>query len=132
MSWTPFVDSQFVAPSNGLIQKGFIMGRDGTIWGVTDGWAVTAQEAKNLAGQVANPSSVPATGITLGGVKYMGLVADEENFQGFSSTKKQGVSGVVLKSAVIVGLFGEPHKNPNAYSFLKGVADSLVNAGTLQ
>ncbi|KAG2375389.1 hypothetical protein C9374_010013 [Naegleria lovaniensis] len=132
MSWTPFVDGQFVTPSQGLIQKALIMGRDGTIWGVTAGWNVTAQEAKTLAGQAANPSSVPSTGITLGGVKYMGLLADEENFQGFSSAKKQGVSGVVLKGSIIVGLFGEPHKNPNVYSYMKKIADQLVEQGTLQ
>ena len=132
MSWTPFVDGQFVNSSGGLIQKALIMGRDGTIWGISAGWNVTAQEAKAVAGQAANPSTVPSTGITLGGVKYMGLLADEENFQGFSSAKKQGVSGVTLKGSIIIALFGEPHKNPNVYAFMKKVADSLVEAGTLQ
>jgi len=132
MSWTPFVNDQFVTPSGGIIAKALIMGRDGTIWGITDGWNVSAQEAKTVASQAANPTLVPANGLTLAGVKYMGLVADEENFQGFNNSAKAGVSGVTLKTAIIIGLFNQPHKNPNAYSFLKGVADNLVEAGTLQ
>ncbi|KAL9652970.1 hypothetical protein ABK040_015485 [Willaertia magna] len=132
MSWTPFVDGQFVQSSGGLINAALIMGRDGTVWGNSANWPVTAQEAKTLAGQVANPTTIPAQGITLGGQKYMGLLADEENFQGFANAVKQGVSGVILGSCIIVGKFGEPHKNPNAYSFMKKVADALVEQGTLQ
>ena len=132
MSWTPFIDGQFVQPSGGLVQKALIMGRDGTIWGLTDGWNVTAQEARTVAGQAANPSTVPSTGITLGGAKYMGLVADEESFQGFSSSTKKGVCGVTLKTCVIVVLFGEPHKNPNVFSYMKRVVDQLVENRYLQ
>ena len=114
--------------SMGLIDKVVMIGRDGEIWGIAGRWKITSEEAQVIAQQVKQPALFMARGISLGGIKYMGLVSNEENFQGYKHAVKGGVNGIISDKVIIIGGFSEPHQNSAAHSFMKGVCLNLLEA----
>ena len=49
----------------------------GAAWAQSPGWALKAGEGAALAALFKNPANVFASGVTVGGVKYMGIKGDE-------------------------------------------------------
>ncbi|EFC49660.1 predicted protein, partial [Naegleria gruberi] len=101
LPWTAWVQGALLAP---LAQSGasavLLMGADGSMWGLAGQWNVSAQEAATLANAIKTSAGAPIS-CTLGGVKFMGMRADDSEFVS-NSTQKTCVCGHMLKKTTIV------------------------------
>ncbi len=66
---------QYARVTNGL-------GRDGSLWATSRGFAVKPDEVKTLVKAYADPSGIRANGLHLGGEKYITLRADDRSIYG--------------------------------------------------
>ena len=131
MSWQAYVDQNLVG--TGKLNKAAIHGHDGTLWATTQGFAVNTvnnnqinpNEVKTLASAFKDASGIRASGLHLGGVKYIALRADDRSIYG-----KKGQGGVVCvktKQAILIGLYDEPIQPGEATKVVEGLADYLIS-----
>ncbi|MFD4786125.1 profilin [Streptomyces sp. NPDC058459] len=120
-SWQEYVDEQ-------LVGTGHV--RSGAIIGVTDGgtWAASRDVIKANEGPVIvqlfkNPGEAFARGITVGGVKYMAIKADDSSIYG-----KKGATGVALAKTgktIVIGYYDEKQQSGNAAREVEKLAEHL-------
>ena len=99
MSWQDYVDQQLLA--TGRVTEGAICGHDGSVWAASAGYNVT--EGAAIAPLFANPSSAYSSGITLGGVKYKVVRADERSI--YAKLGTDGAAVVKTGQSFVVGTY---------------------------
>ncbi|KAI3657905.1 hypothetical protein MP638_003542 [Amoeboaphelidium occidentale] len=103
MSWQQYVDGNLVG--TGKITKAAIHGLDGNPWATTAGFTVKPDEAKTLVKAFSDASGIRASGLLIGGEKFIALRADDRSIYA-----KKGANGVVCvktKQAVIIGYYDD-------------------------
>eukprot|EP01133_Synstelium_polycarpum_P016990 gene16990-20219_t len=75
--------------ATGAVGKGVIIGLDGNTLACTAGFSMKAGEGSALINLFKNPANCFASGITVGGVKYMGIKGDPLSVYG-----KNGPTGL--------------------------------------
>jgi len=106
MSWDGYIDNM-VASGKETISKGCIIGLNGSVWtpsGTGVVLPISAPEAKKIADSMAPKNEtvggvLAASGITIGGTKYM-FLRDFDGDGRIISCKKVGVGNLVLQSTI--------------------------------
>lgn len=134
MAWNGYIDSVMAGCNAGCDKVALIGLQGGGIW--TNGdhashWAISAQEATLIASNLAtdNYTSFQASGIMIGGTKYMFLRKDEDEGLVLGKKKEDGAVTVQKSgTAVIIAHCkeGSPHADVNKgvqliIDYLKGV-----------
>jgi len=121
MSWQSYVDDQLVG--TGQISKGIIIGHDGSKWAASSGFDLMAGEGAAIAALFKNPSEVFVKGVTINGVKYMGIKGDESSIYG-----KKGATGVAIAKTgqvILLGYYDEKVQPGNAVLVVETLGDYL-------
>jgi len=121
--WKPYVD--LIMKGTG-IKAGGIFGTDGATWGA-EGVAASVQEAKDLAAGLKDNSKFQASGIVVGGVKYMFLNAPAA---GLAIGRKGPTTALLVQTnkATVVALTKDG-ANPGNVTSHTFVADDLKKKG---
>ncbi|KOX00260.1 MULTISPECIES: profilin [unclassified Streptomyces] len=123
MSWQAYVDDQLVG--TGRLQYGAIISAaDGSAWALSNGFGLTADEGAAIVALFKNPADVFTMGVTVAGVKYTGIKADDRSIYG-----KKGATGVALaKTAqtIVIGYYNEKGQPGNAAMTVEKFADYLT------
>jgi len=91
------------------------------------GWGLKAGEGAGIGTLFKNPADVFAKGVTVNGVKYMGIKGDDRSIYG-----KKGATGVVLVKTgqcILVGYYDETKQPGNAALAAEKLADYLLENG---
>ncbi|KJH50901.1 Profilin [Dictyocaulus viviparus] len=89
MSWTDLVNNNLVGSGN--VSKAAICGFDGSIWGKSDNFKITPEEAAAAGRGFANKDGLLGTGLKFEGEKYFVLNADDDRVIG-----KKGSQGFFI------------------------------------
>jgi profilin len=125
MSWQAYIDTSLVG--SGCVQKAAILGHDGSTWATSAGFSVKAPEAKALAQAFSNPAAAPAAGLTIDGVKYIVLRADEKSI--YAKKGNSGLCCVKTGKAMLVGFYDQPTQPGQASSVVEKLGDYLREVG---
>ncbi|KRZ39406.1 Profilin-3, partial [Trichinella pseudospiralis] len=93
MSWNDLVQNNLIGTQ--CVSKAAICSLDGQIWGVSDNFQLTQQEALAAANAFKNKEGIQANGLKLEGKKYFVLQADDERIIG----KRESSGFFVYKTA---------------------------------
>lgn len=133
MSWQPYVDDQMVGTKN--IKKGAIVGHDGSVWAITNGWSLQAKDVlavfksqsdNSLFQKGAALPNVDDNGKEAPGT-YKVLRADERSIY-----LRLGTNGYILVktgSAYLVGWYDKSIQSGSATSTMEKLADYLIEQG---
>ncbi|EFA77850.1 hypothetical protein PPL_09348 [Heterostelium album PN500] len=126
MSWQGYVDEQLIG--TGLLENAAILSvADGSVWGVKPSDFIKSGEGANIVELYKSPSNAFSKGIVIGGVKYMGIKADERSLYG-----KKGATGVACaktNQCIIIGYYNEKQQPGNAALCVEKLADYLIDNG---
>ncbi|KAN0042659.1 hypothetical protein ACTA71_011469 [Dictyostelium dimigraforme] len=103
MSWQQYIDEQLIG--SGLCSAAILSNSDGSVWAKSPNMTISKQEADALIALYKNPAEVFAKGVTVGGIKYMGIKGDPQSIYG-----KKGPGGIVLVKTIqtiIIGIYDE-------------------------
>jgi profilin len=123
MSWQAYVDNNLVGAG---LQSAAIFGHNGGQWATSAGFAVSAGEAKALIAGFTNPDGLRASGLTIAGIKYIVLRADDRSIYG-----KKGAGGVITVKtgqAVLIGTYNENLQPGQAANVVEKLADYLIDS----
>lgn len=126
MSWQSYVDEQLVG-SGHLEHGAIISAADGGTWAESSGFPFQGSEGAGIVALYKNPADVFAKGVTVGGVKYMGIKADDRSIYG-----KKGATGVALaktSQCILIGYYNEKQQPGNAALAVEKLADYLIDNG---
>ncbi len=79
--WQSYVDDQLIG-SGKVRGAAIIAAADGTVWAQSPDLAIRAGEGAAIVALYKKPDDVFATGVTAGGIKYMGTKADDRSIYG--------------------------------------------------
>lgn len=139
MSWQSYVDDHLIKTK--IISGAVIAGHDGNIWafgGVhtppeprdenhREPFTPTADELKKLISNFGKTDILAASGVVVGGKKYMYLSSTDKVVRA-----KKGVSGVhVMKTTqtVIVAIYDKPVTAEEAAMTTEKLGDYLISVG---
>merc|ERR1712062_134087 len=125
MSWQSYVDDQLLA--TGMVTAAAIAGHDGSIWAKSGGFNCSPDEVKKILGSWDNTSAMGMNGVTVNGLKYMFLSANDKVVRG-----KKGSSGVHIcktTQAVIVSTYKEPVVPEQCANATEKLGDYLISVG---
>merc|ERR1712168_456089 len=125
MSWQSYVDDQLLATKMG--SQAAICGHDGNVWATSSGFGESAGELKHIATNFGNMSVMPMSGITVGGIKFIFLSANDKVMRG-----KKGTGGVhIMKTvqAIIVSVYKEPVVAEQCATVTEKLGEYLVGVG---
>ena len=125
MSWQAYIDSSLVG--TGHIKRALIAGHNGATWAGSAGFTPSAAEVTAIIRGFTDNAGIQGSGITLAGVKYMTLRADNRSIYG-----KKGAGGVVIVKtgqAVIIGVYEEGTQPGQATTVVEKLADYLIENG---
>lgn len=117
-----YVDSHLVGTGN--CKRAIIIGHDASTWAATAGFSIKPDEAKKIVNAFNDPSSALSSGITVAGVKYMTLKADNRSVYG-----KKGATGfcaVKTNQSVLIGLYDEQIQPGVCANTVEKLADYLI------
>jgi profilin len=117
-----YVDSHLVG--TGAVKRAIIIGHDGSTWAATASFSIKPDEAKKIVNAFNDSSSALSSGITLAGVKYMTLKADNRSVYG-----KKGATGfcaVKTNQSVLIAFYDETIQPGNCASTVEKLADYLI------
>ncbi|WKX97815.1 hypothetical protein Q1695_013472 [Nippostrongylus brasiliensis] len=103
MSWADLVNNNLVGSGN--VSKAAICGFDGSVWGKSENFKITAEEAAAAGRGFTNKDGLLGTGLKFEGEKYLVLNADDDRIIG-----KKGPQGFFIYKtgqAVIIALYEE-------------------------
>ncbi|KAF2070068.1 hypothetical protein CYY_008614 [Polysphondylium violaceum] len=120
--WQQYVDEQLVG--TGHVEDACILGIDGITWASSNGMDLKVGEGQALAALFETPTNAFAQGITIGGVNYMGLKADERSIHGKDGAK--GIVSVKTTGCIIVGRYNENQEPFNPSHIYEKLADYIV------
>jgi len=123
--WDSFVQDQLLG--TGQSSGAAIIGAfDGSVW-AADSLSLKAGEGSAIVNLFRNPSNVFASGITVGGVKYLGIKGDEQSIYG-----KKGATGVIIAKTnqlIIISIYNERQQPGNAALVVEKLADYFRDNG---
>ncbi|MFE9783267.1 profilin [Streptomyces sp. NPDC005775] len=125
MSWQTYVDEHLV--KSGACTAGAIIGFDGTTWAQSAGFALKVGEGQAIVALFQNPADVFPRGVTVAGVKYMGVKGEERSIHG-----KKGATGVGLgktNQCIVIGYYNETRQPGNAAVAVQSLTDHLLANG---
>jgi profilin len=120
--WQSYVESNMVM--TGFVTVGAILGHDGSIWAISPGFNVSADETKKLFAGYSDPSPLRAGGLFINGQRYLVLKADDRSIYG-----KKGTGGVITVKtgqAILVGLYDEKIQPGQCANVMEKLADYLI------
>eukprot|EP01133_Synstelium_polycarpum_P004366 gene4366-5101_t len=124
MSWQAYVDDQ-------LLPHGFceaaLVGLTGGNWAISKGLNVTAAEGTQLTQNFNDFNKFFASGINVGGVKYLVVKADARSAYG-----KKGAGGIICVKTgkcILVGVYDEKLQPGQAATIVEKLADYLISTG---
>eukprot|EP00179_Madagascaria_erythrocladioides_P004539 CAMPEP_0198310286 /NCGR_PEP_ID=MMETSP1450-20131203/2407_1 /TAXON_ID=753684 ORGANISM="Madagascaria erythrocladiodes, Strain CCMP3234" /NCGR_SAMPLE_ID=MMETSP1450 /ASSEMBLY_ACC=CAM_ASM_001115 /LENGTH=125 /DNA_ID=CAMNT_0044013103 /DNA_START=72 /DNA_END=449 /DNA_ORIENTATION=- len=121
MSWQDYVSTNLVG--SGMCKKAAIIGLDGGMW-ADGGSGLQGTEGAAVAKLFQDPGSAFASGIRVGGTKYLCIKADERSIYG-----KKGAGGVVCvktNMAVLIGIYDETVQPGQCTATVEKLADYLL------
>lgn len=124
MSWDSYRDTLI---KSGSVTKAAVVGHEGGVWSSSPGLEITADEIKTLIRGLSNAEALQASGVRVGGQKYMYILSDETQIQG-----KQGATGISIAKAgkcLIIGIYGDGQQPGNCRTQVESVRDYLVSVG---
>jgi len=69
MSWQSYVDDHLIG--SGCVTQAAIFGTGGDQWAASKGFKVKPDEVKSLVANFSKPDKLAASGVIIGGTKYM-------------------------------------------------------------
>jgi len=125
MSWNDLVQNNLLGSK--FVSKAAIVGTNGVVWGKSDGFQLSDQEAVNAANAFSGKDSVQAGGLVLEGEKYFVLNADEDRIIG----KKQSKGFFIYKTpqTVIISLYNEGIQPEQCSKVTGDLADYFKRTG---
>lgn len=129
MSWDSYRDNLIASQ---CVDKVVICGiPDGSVWTQSPGIAINPAEVKAIiAGFKKGPGgrdALQASGVTLGGVKYMFILGEDDAIQA-----KKGAAGLsIAKSGkcMIIGIYKDGQQPGNCRAQVERMRDYLKNQG---
>ncbi|KAG0142588.1 hypothetical protein CROQUDRAFT_662377 [Cronartium quercuum f. sp. fusiforme G11] len=125
MSWQTYVDGNLIG--TGFFSDAAILGLAGGTWASSPNFTITPKEQTDLTRGYEDLTSIQASGIHLGGVKYLTLQADERSIYG-----RKGGSGCICvktKQAIIVAIYKPGVQPGSATKATEDLADYLISSG---
>jgi len=110
-----------------MVSQAVICGHDGNIWAASAGFGVTAAELKSIATNFGNMDVLPMSGLTINGIRYMFLSANDRVMRG-----KKGTSGVhIMKTvqAIILCVYNEPIVAEQCATTTEKLGEYLIGVG---
>lgn len=126
MSWQSYVDQNLLG--SGQLRRAAIIGLGEGQTLADSGDFLKDLEGKNVVALFRSPNDVFATGVTVGGVKYIGVKADDRSIHG-----KKGATGVALArtgETIVIGYYDEQQQPGNAALIVEQLATHLVESGS--
>ncbi|KAN0082524.1 Profilin [Tylopilus felleus] len=142
MSWQVYVDSNLLG--TGKVQKAAILGQKGGVWAKSHGYELSLDEQKAILSAFDNPETTQASGIRLGGQKFITLQCNKDHIYGkkgastsrsatavfvadasFSTFQADGCVLVKTKQAILVTEYAPPTQAPESTSIVEGLGDYL-------
>nr|P18322.3 RecName: Full=Profilin-P [Physarum polycephalum] len=124
MSWQTYVDEQLVG--TGQLDGAIIIGLDGNSW-ASKNLTLKAGEGQAIAALFKTPANVFASGITINGIKYMGIKGDSRSIYGKKGAT--GVATVITGQCILIGYYNEKQQPGNAALVVEKLADYLIENG---
>uniref|UniRef100_A0A6B2LRF0 Profilin n=1 Tax=Arcella intermedia TaxID=1963864 RepID=A0A6B2LRF0_9EUKA len=124
MSWQSYVDDQLVATG---LANALIMGHDGHLWATSKDFGLLPGEGPAIAAVFKNPGLLFSNGMTVNGVRYLGIKGDERSAYG-----KRTMGGVVCVKtvqAIIVAVYDEKLQPGQAANTVEKLGDYLLENG---
>lgn len=125
MSWQSYVDDQLI--STGYVAAAAIAGHDGSIWAKSGSFNCSPDEVKKILGSWDNASAMGMSGITVNGLRYMFLSANDKVVRA-----KKGSAGVHIcktTQAVIISTYAEPTVPEQCANVTEKLGDYLISVG---
>eukprot|EP00320_Phaeocystis_rex_P021908 CAMPEP_0119057438 /NCGR_PEP_ID=MMETSP1178-20130426/1891_1 /TAXON_ID=33656 /ORGANISM="unid sp, Strain CCMP2000" /LENGTH=127 /DNA_ID=CAMNT_0007038267 /DNA_START=33 /DNA_END=416 /DNA_ORIENTATION=- len=126
MSWQAYVDTNLVG--TGQVSAAGIYDLQGNPWAYSAGFNAQVAEVAAVSAHFAAPEGLAATGVTIGGIKYM-FVKGEAN-QVVQS--KKGAEGVFLyrcNTCIIVAYHNDKVQPGNCLATVSKLGDFLKESG---
>jgi len=125
MSWQTYVDSNLVG--TGFVTQGAIAGHDGSIWAISPGWKISADEVKKIIAAYTDPGPLRASGMFLNSDKYFVLQVTDRSIYG-----KKGAGGVVVVKTgqtVLIALYNDKIQPGQCTNVVEKLGDYLIENG---
>ncbi|KRY72800.1 Profilin-3, partial [Trichinella pseudospiralis] len=125
MSWNDLVQNNLIGTQ--CVSKAAICSLDGQIWGVSDNFQLTQQEALAAANAFKNKEGIQANGLKLEGKKYFVLQADDERIIG----KRESSGFFVYKTAstIIISIYQDGIQPEQCSKHTGALADHFRRTG---
>merc|ERR1712060_99272 len=128
MSWQEYVDGQLMCqlPNGGQLNGAAIVGKDGGIWGYRGEHCrlITKPEVDALLAGFNDPGALAATGIKIGGTKYLSIGGDP----GEVVRGKKGATGCTVKicnTCIVIGTYDEGVQHADCNLVVENLAEYL-------
>jgi len=118
------VDDQLIGAG---LHQAAIIGHDGNVWAQSAGFGLKPGEGAALVTLFKNPANVFASGVTINGVKYMGIKGEDTSIYG-----KKGAGGLVTVKtgqSVLIGVYNETLQPGPAVNIVEKLGDYLKENG---
>ena len=127
MSWQQYVDTYLIG--SGKCSDGAIVSAagDGSVWARSPGFQLSPQEAALLVKTFSDSSQAAASGLYVGGRKYMFLRCDGEAVYG--KEREDGVVVMKTRTALVIGLYTKGTVPGECATAVGRVADYLKQHG---
>uniref|UniRef100_A0A7S1V3C0 Profilin n=1 Tax=Sexangularia sp. CB-2014 TaxID=1486929 RepID=A0A7S1V3C0_9EUKA len=127
MSWQQYVDSSLLGTGT-VSQAAIIDAATGAgVWAKSAAFNLTPQEGSAIVNLFKTPGSAFATGVHIGGTKYLCIRHDDRSIYG-----KKGATGVVIvkcKQCVVIAYYGDSIQPGQCTNTVEKLADYLIEAG---
>jgi len=126
MSWQGYVDSSLIG--TGKIDKAAIFSGPGdSVWAVSPGFSAKPEEIQALVKGFNDAGPLYASGLHIGGIKYMCIKADDRSIYGRKD--KEGICCVKTKQAILVAHYPDGVQSGEAAKVVEALADYLIGVG---
>jgi len=125
MSWQAYVDTNLVG--TGSIDKGAILGHDGSEWARSASFGIAPTEAQWLAANFSNETLLHEKGVQLEGKKHIVLNVTDRSV--YLKEGKNGACCVKTKQAILIGHYNESMQPGSATLVTEKLADYLISVG---
>jgi len=125
MSWQDYIDVQLLG--SGHVSRACIAGLDGNVWAKSENFNVTPEEMKKVVNGFADMASLPQSGVTVGGDRYIYLSGDDKIIR--AKKGKLGIHVVKTKQAVVVALYEDPIQPQQCALVVEKLGDYLISCG---
>jgi len=129
MSWQSYIDDQLL--STNMIKHAVICGHDGNVWATSKDFKPTPEELRGIASKFDSEEALAASGITLGGMKYMYLsrVADRPLKVVRAKKGQSGVHCIKTGQSFIMCIYDDPIVPEQAALVTEKLGDYLLSVG---